>query len=115
MTAVECAHPVRECLAETPFGSLRRWKRHDSSTGPENLRCRRPSLGTCFDEIISDSERDDQESLFLGPPVSRRDRQTRMQNPLSARSFKHVESVARGCNVALHIRPKVFIAKAMMV
>ena len=46
--------PRLECFAETPFGSLRGWKRCDSATGPENLRFRGRNLGTRFDENFPD-------------------------------------------------------------
>src|SRR5258708_894975 len=60
-------------------------KRCDSATGPEDLRCGGRSFGTCFDEILPDLERRDQKSVFFGPPLSGRHRQTRMQKRLSAR------------------------------
>jgi hypothetical protein len=57
------------CVAETPLGSFRGWKRHDSATGPENLRCRGRSLGTCSDEILPASERGHQGLVLLGTPI----------------------------------------------
>jgi hypothetical protein len=55
-----------ECLAETPLGSFRGWKRRDPATGPENLRCRGRNLGTWFDEILPDSKRSHQKFTFFG-------------------------------------------------
>jgi ribosomal-protein-serine acetyltransferase len=65
-----------------------------SSPLPKYLRCRGRSLGTCFDEILPDSKRGHKEFVLLGPPLSGRHRQTRMQTRLSARSSGFVESVA---------------------
>ena len=92
------AKPVArlECLAETSIGSFRGWKRRDPAPGPENLRCRGRSLGTCFDEISPDSERSHQKFVFVGSPLSGRDHQARMQKRLSARSSGFVESVGSG-------------------
>ena len=39
-----------ECFATAPLGSFRGWKRRDSTTGTEDLRCRGRSLGTCIDD-----------------------------------------------------------------
>jgi predicted metal-binding membrane protein len=44
------------CLVQTSIGSFRGWKRHDSTTGPEDVRCGRRSFGTRIDENFSDSE-----------------------------------------------------------
>jgi len=45
------AEPVArlECLTATQDGSFREWKRRDSTTGTEDLRCLGRSLGTCID------------------------------------------------------------------
>jgi hypothetical protein len=92
------AKPVArlECLAKTSTGPFRVRKRRDSATGSEDLRRRGRSLGTRFDEIISDSERGNQKSLFLGPPISGCGHQGRMQKRLSARSSSIVESLGSG-------------------
>ena len=59
-----------ERFATTSFGTLRGWKRCDPATGPEDVRCRGRNLGTCIDEILSDSKRGDKEFVLLGPPLS---------------------------------------------
>ncbi|MEA3163615.1 MAG: hypothetical protein QOE88_1433 [Verrucomicrobiota bacterium] len=85
-----------ECLAETSIGSFRGWKRHDSATGSEDLRSRGRSLGTRYDEIFPDSERSHQKFVFVGTPLSRRERKRRMQTILSARPSGALESVGSG-------------------
>ncbi len=92
------AKPVArlECLATTPIGSFGSGQCRDPAPGPENIRCRGRSLGTCCEEILPDSQRCDQEFVFVGPPISGRHRQTRMQKRLSARSSSFVESVGSG-------------------
>jgi hypothetical protein len=54
------------------------------------------NLGTRFAEILADSERGDQKSVFVGSPISRRDDQGRMQKRLSSRSSGTLESVGSG-------------------
>jgi hypothetical protein len=89
------AKPVAglERTAKTPIAFIGTGKHSDSATGPKNIRCRGRSLGTCFDEILPDSKRGHKEFVLLGPPLSGRHRQTRMQTRLSARSSGFVESV----------------------
>ena len=87
------------CLERPPADtrpSLGSWQNRDSATGPEDIRCGGRNLGTCFDEISSDSERGDQKPVFIGTPVPGRHHQGRMQTRLSARSSGFVESVGSG-------------------
>ena len=77
-------------------------ERHDSALGPEDLRCRGRSLGTCFDEIFPDSERGDKEFMFLRTPVSRCDHQGRMQIRLSALTLFRLCGSVGSAGVAAH-------------
>ena len=73
------------------------------SPGPEDIRCRGRSLGTCFDQIPAPPERSDQKSVLLSPPISGRHRQTRMQKRLSARSSGVLESLDRAENLIHYV------------
>jgi hypothetical protein len=85
-----------ECFAETPLGSLRHRKRRDSTSGPEDLRCRGRSPATCLNKSFQDSQRSDQKFVLLCTPLPRRHHQGGMQKRLSARSSSFVESVGSG-------------------
>jgi hypothetical protein len=89
------AKPI-ECLEsspETSLGSFRDWKHCHPAIDSEDIRRGRRDPGTCFDKILPDSDRRDQESVFFGSPLPGRYHQGRMQIRLSARPSGTLESV----------------------
>jgi hypothetical protein len=102
------AKPVarRERFAATPL-VLSEMANVPIPTPLENIRRGRRDPGTCFDKILPDSERRDQEFVLLGTPLPGRDHQGRMQKRLSARPSGTLESVgsSRGSDSELsHVR-----------
>jgi hypothetical protein len=65
------AKPVArlERSPKTSLGSFRAGEHCNSATDPEDIRRGRRDPGTCFDKILPDSERRDQELVLLGTPL----------------------------------------------
>ena len=57
---------------KTPLGSFRGGERCDSGTGSEDIRRGRRAAGTCFDQILPNSERGDEKLMLLSSPLSGR-------------------------------------------
>jgi hypothetical protein len=85
-----------ECSPKTSLGSFRAGEHCNSATGSEDIRCGRRSLGTCFDQILPDSERGDKKSMLIGSSIPGRDHQGGMQKRLRPRSSGIVESPRSG-------------------
>jgi hypothetical protein len=85
-----------ERLAAAPLGSFRGGERCDSGTGSEDIRRGRRAAGTCFDQILPNSERGDEKLMLLSSPLSGRHYKGRLQKRLSARSSSVVESPRSG-------------------
>jgi hypothetical protein len=80
-----------EGIAETSLGHFKNRKRANSDAGASEIRDGGRNFRAGAREIISDSERGNQISIFMRTQISRPKRQRRMQIRLSARAPGVVE------------------------